>query len=92
MLEFTIFTGLTHQIRLHMKHKKISLLGDLKYLLKHNKFIDSNTCSKVEFFNRHALHAYRLSFLHPVSLQLLKITIPLDAQMYKVINLFNIIK
>ena len=55
LLELTLDTGKTHQIRVHMKYMGFPLVGDRIY----NP--DSNMLS------RQALHAYRICFDHPVS-------------------------
>ena len=48
-------TGRTHQIRVHMQYIGHSLLGDTLY---------GNSSNLI---NRQALHAYRTSFIHPVT-------------------------
>ena len=47
-------TGRTHQIRVHMSHIGHPLLGDTLY------------GHESKLINRQALHAYKLSFIHPV--------------------------
>jgi len=54
-----ILTGRTHQIRVHLQHKGFPILGDKTYGGKWTE-ID-------EIINRVALHAFSLSFFHPVS-------------------------
>jgi len=54
LLECTLHTGRTHQIRVHVKHLGHPLLGDLLYaprLARH--------------FPRQMLHAWKLGFTHP---------------------------
>ena len=48
-------TGRTHQIRVHMTHMGHPLLGDSLY------------GHESRLINRQALHAYKLSFIHPVT-------------------------
>ena len=50
-------TGRTHQIRVHMAYIKHPLIGDTLYGTGLSDLID-----------RQALHSYKISFLHPVSL------------------------
>ena len=50
-------TGRTHQIRVHMQSIGFSLVGDGVYGKQH----------LVRFFPRQALHAQRLSLLHPTT-------------------------
>ena len=54
-------TGRTHQIRVHLSHHKHPILGDPLY----------NSSSKV---SRLMLHAFRLSFTHPLTLEKLSFT------------------
>ena len=55
-------TGRTHQIRVHMHHINHPLIGDKTYKYKDSANIPSKY---VENFHRQALHAIKLSFVHP---------------------------
>ena len=67
LLECELETGRTHQIRVHLKYKGTSLLGDKQYGKKNIRFKKINN----EFFIRlnklsgQALHAKTLGFAHP---------------------------
>jgi len=50
---FKLFTGRTHQIRVHMKSIGCPLLGDMVY------------GKRTELIQRQALHAFKLCFSHP---------------------------
>ena len=67
LVECKLETGRTHQIRVHMNFKGNSILGDKSYGKVKRKFkkIDSNIEKKLNNFNRQALHAKSLGFLHP---------------------------
>ena len=52
LVECTLHTGRTHQIRVHLKHLGHPLLGDSIY-------------GKAAGFPRQMLHAWKLGFLHP---------------------------
>lgn len=54
LLECTLHTGRTHQIRVHLKHLGHPLLGDKLYDPKH-----------AGNFPRQMLHAWKLGFFHP---------------------------
>lgn len=54
-LKYTLETGRTHQLRVHSKYLGNPILGDTLYGNKSNKI------------NRQALHAYKISFIHPIS-------------------------
>ena len=58
-------TGRTHQIRVHLSYHKHPILGDPLY----------NSRSKT---SRLMLHAFRLSFTHPLTLEKLSFTAPSD--------------
>lgn len=70
-------TGRTHQIRRHLKHLSSPIIGDTSYgKSEHNRLFAS------EFgLNRLALHAYELSFIHPVSEQPFTVKAPLPPEM-----------
>jgi 23S rRNA pseudouridine1911/1915/1917 synthase len=52
LVECTLHTGRTHQIRVHLKHLGYPLLGDAVY-------------GRVAGYPRQMLHAWKLGFLHP---------------------------
>ena len=67
LVECELETGRTHQIRVHMKYKGTSLLGDNQYGKKGIKFkkINEDFFKKLSFLNGQALHAKSLGFIHP---------------------------
>ena len=66
-VECELETGRTHQIRVHLKYKGTSLLGDTKYGGKKNKFkkINQIFLKKLNDIKGQALHAQTLEFTHP---------------------------
>ena len=62
-------TGRTHQIRVHMNFKGNSILGDKSYGKTKKKFkkIDPEIQEKINNFDRQALHAKILGFVHPTT-------------------------
>ncbi len=67
LIECQLETGRTHQIRVHMNFKGNPILGDKSYGKSKKKFkrIDPNIEKKINSFDRQALHARSLGFIHP---------------------------
>ncbi len=67
LIECELETGRTHQIRVHLKYKGTSLLGDKQYGKKNIKFkkINNDFFEKLNKLNGQALHAKTLEFVHP---------------------------
>jgi len=67
LIECALETGRTHQIRVHMKYKNTSILGDNQYGKKNIKFkkINKDFSKKLSILNGQALHAKSLGFVHP---------------------------
>lgn len=63
LVECKLETGRTHQIRVHMKSIKHPLVGDQTY----NKSSVKLNKIGIEDLQRQALHAYKLSFIHPIT-------------------------
>ncbi|MDD5525204.1 MAG: RluA family pseudouridine synthase [Smithella sp.] len=67
LLEVEIKTGRTHQIRVHLSDRGYPVIGDQVYgnSAKINTVKDPLLKAKIKEFNRQALHAAQLSFIHP---------------------------
>jgi 23S rRNA pseudouridine955/2504/2580 synthase len=76
LLEVTIKTGRTHQIRVHLSHAGYPIVGDDKY----GNF-DLNR--QLDRLGRHRmfLHAWRLRLVHPVSGEPLELQVELPAEL-----------
>lgn len=76
LVQADIFTGRTHQIRVHLKYLKAPIFGDLIY---------GNT-SKTKSFEaqRPLLHAQRLELLHPITKKNLIIEAPQPEDFQKI--------
>lgn len=72
LIELQLETGRTHQIRVHMAHLGHPLLGDDLY------------GGNMDFIQRQALHAFRLSFKHPMTGEKLIITAPPPADFLRI--------
>ena len=72
-----LLTGRTHQIRVHMKAQGWPIVGDPLYGEPRWKGIaDSRVAEACRDFPRQALHAFRLSFVHPATGAPLEIAAP----------------
>jgi len=69
LVECKLETGRTHQIRVHMNFKGNPIVGDKSYGKSKRKFKKINPIieKKINSFNRQALHAKSLGFIHPSS-------------------------
>ena len=67
LIDVQLETGRTHQIRVHLAHIKYPLLGDPLYGGRERipSGIDVELAQIIRGFGRQALHARRLSFVHP---------------------------
>ncbi|MDR2728285.1 MAG: RluA family pseudouridine synthase [Chitinispirillales bacterium] len=82
LMEFTLHTGRTHQIRVHCSHKGFPIVQDGLYgglqdrVLKIAPLERPFAYSIMKCFTRHALHARSVEFLHPFTNQKLSVTAP----------------
>jgi 23S rRNA pseudouridine1911/1915/1917 synthase len=67
LVECSLETGRTHQIRVHMTHMGNSIMGDGKYKKKYKKLknIDTNLENLIYKLDRQFLHAKTIGFIHP---------------------------
>ncbi|MGN7618520.1 MAG: RluA family pseudouridine synthase [Ehrlichia sp.] len=66
LVKCRIYTGRTHQIRVHMSHIGNSIIGDQKYGKNSSKSMKyAKQSNAINTFKRQALHAHRLGFIHP---------------------------
>jgi 23S rRNA pseudouridine1911/1915/1917 synthase len=67
LIECELETGRTHQIRVHMKYKGTSLIGDNQYGKRNIKFkkVNDDFLKILLLINGQALHAKNLGFVHP---------------------------
>jgi 23S rRNA pseudouridine1911/1915/1917 synthase len=64
LVECQLETGRTHQVRVHMAHIGHPLIGDATYNNRQKAFLFGPNQS---YFNRQALHAASLGFIHPIT-------------------------
>lgn len=88
-IECALETGRTHQIRVHMKEANHPLAGDAVY--GNPRHACSETVKNVvKQLNRQALHAYRLSFIHPQTEELLSFEAPLPEDIYHLLSVLRL--
>ena len=95
LLECNILTGRTHQIRVHLKHIGHPLVVDFQYGGKESFFLSEFKKRKfnlgkweeeVPMLSRVPLHAYSLTFNHPVSGEEMKLTAEMPKDMRAVLS------
>ena len=72
LVECELFTGRTHQIRVHLKSIGHTIVGDELY---------GNGLNKELGINRQFLHAYKVKFTHPATKKEVELKIPMFADM-----------
>ena len=74
IVKLKLYTGKTHQIRVHMKYEGHPLLGDELY------------GGDVSLIKRQALNCSNLAFVHPITREFIDIKVEIPADMKKVIE------
>ena len=89
LVECWLETGRTHQIRVHMAHAGHSLIGDQTYGGRRKlseKTLGIKGVNAAKSFERQALHAAVLGFVHPVSGEEMRFEAPLPSDMAALIE------
>jgi len=78
-LRLRLLTGRTHQVRVHLAHERLPLLGDPVYARawRPPKRLPDSLREAIESLRRQALHAERLAFAHPITGAWLDLRAPL---------------
>jgi len=84
-------TGRTHQIRVHMSHLHHPIVGDPVYAGRQRvpAGAQQELLDYLQAFRRQALHAWRLSFVHPESGEDVTFEAPLPDDMQQLISLLQ---
>ncbi len=84
-MRLTLHTGRTHQIRVHLSHERLPILGDTTYGRKFNpgKQIPEPARSTIKELSRQALHAELLGFKHPITGEQLLCRAPLPEDLQR---------
>jgi len=91
LLDITLETGRTHQIRVHFANLGNPILGDKTYgsRPKPPKQMTELELATLNQFPRQALHAYRLGFQHPILGNELFWEVPLPADMAALVDILQ---
>ena len=91
LLECVLETGRTHQIRVHLKYKGTSILGDNQYGKKKIKFKKVNKIFSeiLDELKGQALHAQTLGFNHPTKNKWMNFQSDLPSDFKKMLNLLK---
>jgi 23S rRNA pseudouridine955/2504/2580 synthase len=81
LLEVTIKTGRTHQIRVHLASQGHAIAGDDKY-----GDFELNRSLQKQGLKRMFLHAWRLTFAHPQTAQGVELLSPLPAELARFVE------
>jgi len=84
-LRLTLHTGRTHQIRVHLSHEKLPILGDAVYARRFNpgREVPEPARTAIAALDRQALHAELLGFHHPHSGAWLEVKAPLPPELIR---------
>ena len=76
LLEAALGTGRTHQIRVHLAHLGVPVVGDRTYRRRGATVLDADVAERVAGLGGQALHAAVLGFSHPTTEAALRFEVP----------------
>jgi 23S rRNA pseudouridine1911/1915/1917 synthase len=88
LVELSLETGRTHQIRVHFSEMNLPLVGDPVYgnPKKASALADLELRKRVQNLRRQALHARLLGFIHPASGDYMEFESPLPADLQEILS------
>ncbi|ASK26582.1 23S rRNA pseudouridine(1911/1915/1917) synthase [Neisseria chenwenguii] len=89
-IECALETGRTHQIRVHMREANHPLAGDAVYGNPRHPCSDAVKEAVKALGGRQALHAYRLSFIHPKTQETVSFEAPMPEDIYRLLSVLRL--
>lgn len=90
LLNVQLETGRTHQIRVHLAYLNYPIVGDKTYgKLRHYPKLSTAAQQALQSFNHQALHAYKLSLIHPTTKIPMEWTAPMSKDMLALIDILR---
>jgi 23S rRNA pseudouridine1911/1915/1917 synthase len=83
LFELRLWTGRTHQIRVHLRHLGHPLVGDPLYGAARGRALAGAVARALAEFPRPALHAWRLALDHPATGARLELEAPVPADLVR---------
>lgn len=80
LIKFQLETGRTHQIRVHASHIKHPIIGDPLYSAGHSVGVN---------LTGQALHAFRLTLVHPITKEVIDSIVSLPPEMEKLLRMLR---
>lgn len=91
LIECILETGRTHQIRVHLKYKGVSILGDKQYGKKNQTYkkLNKEFSNLIMNLNGQALHAQTLEFFHPKTNKIMSFKSQIPENLQNILDLLN---
>ena len=91
LLDVSLETGRTHQIRVHLSHITYPIVGDRVYGGRRQlrAGLTEAQLQAINIFPRQALHAYTLGFVHPTTGEDIEVTTPIPEDMQQLMAVLS---
>ena len=89
LVKLTPKTGRTHQLRVHLSHMGYPIVGDTMYGGQTVTAFAAEPEKTPFSFSRQALHAFEITFMHPITLEPMTISAPLPPDIKELVALIK---